>query len=426
MKKITNKLKKIYSTSLGGGISWNMVAFGFMAVSGILYNSIIIYVYGKEITGLFNLAFAYYASIAQLSVCGIHFSVLKYVSEFHEKKDKVARIFGSSMISTAAVSFLSVILSFAILYGVSKFVHSELIQYLYYVIPALFFFSLNKVSLNYLNGLSRMKEYAVFQSLRSVFIIISIIIMVIVRVQGRFLALCFLISEFILFAVLVVYALKTHYVELKADKYWMKEHVRYGFKVMPGNLVLELNARMDVMILGILTNEGIAGIYSYMLRFAEGFYQLLVVVRRNINPDISRFVSKKDIVALDNLKKSLTKYSKYLVPASAVAIAGGAVFVVWIMGRLDTLSAFFPFLIVMGSITLTSKYIIFGNTLNQSGFPSQEAHLNIATLGTNIAINLALIPFLGMYGAAIGTAVSYFVFSVILYKSLIKHINYKI
>ncbi len=426
MKKFIEKFKKIYATSIGGGISWNMIAFGFMAVSGILYNSIILDVYGKEVTGFFNLAFAYYASIAQLAVCGIHFSVLKYISEFHEDKEKVAKIFGSSMISTALVSFGVVAVSFAILYLISHFVHAELIGYLYFVIPALFFFSLNKVALNYLNGLSRMKEYAVFQSLRSVFIIVSIIIMVAFKVQGRYLALCFLISELILFAVLAIYAIKTHYIELKADKYWMKEHIRYGFKVMPGNLVLELNARMDVMILGFFTSEGIVGIYSYMLRFAEGFYQLLVVVRRNINPDIARFSSKKDFDAMENLKKSLMKYSKYLVPICACLITGGAVVVVWILGKTDTLAAFFPFVIVMASITLTSKYIIFGNTLNQSGFPSQEAHLNIATLGTNILINIALIPFLGMYGAAIGTAVSYFVFSVILYKSVKKRLNYKI
>ncbi len=222
----------------------------------------------------------------------------------------------------------------------------------------------------------------------------------------------------------MIYAIKSNYIKFKLDKEWVKEHFRYGFKIMPGNLVLELNARMDVMILGWFASDAIVGVYYFALRFAEGFYQLLVVVRRNINPVIARNVSKNDFTALGELKNTLSKYSKYLIPACAVLITGGYAFVNYLLG--GAFSGLIPLAIVMLSITVTSKYIMFGNTLNQSGYPAHEARLNIATLGTNIVLNLALIPILGMYGAAIGTAVSYVVFSVILYKSVKNKIDYKI
>jgi O-antigen/teichoic acid export membrane protein len=231
-------------------------------------------------------------------------------------------------------------------------------------------------------------------------------------------------SELLLFIITVIYAIKSHYINIKVDREWVREHFRYGFKIMPGNFVLELNARMDVMILGWFASDAIVGVYYFALRFAEGFYQLLVVVRRNINPEIARNVSKKDFTALEELKGTISKYSKYLIPACAVLITGGYAFVDYLLG--GDLSGILPLIIVMLSITATSKYIMFGNTLNQSGYPAQEARLNIVTLGTNIALNLALIPLLGMYGAAIGTAVSYVVFSVILYRSTKNKIDYKI
>ena len=424
MNKIIDKLKKAYATSLGGGISWNIVALGFMAVSGIIYQSVIIGVYGDATNGLFGQAFAYYAAAAQLSVCGIHFSVLKYVSEFHDDEDKLTKIFGSALFATALIAAGVVALTYGVLYAASFIIKDELISYLYYAVPALFFFSINKVSLNYLNGLSRMKEYAVFQSLRNVMIILSIVIMVLFKFPGKLLVLCFLISETVLFISFAVYAAKMHYIKLKIDKEWVKEHFRYGFKIMPGNLVLELNARMDVMILGWFVSDAIVGVYNFALRFAEGFYQLLVVVRRNINPLIARRVAKKDFEALDELKHSITKYSKYLVPLCAVLITGGYVVVAYLLG--GDLSGFFPLIIVMAAISLTSTHIMFGNTLNQSGYPAHEARLNIITLLTNIALNLALIPFLGMYGAALGTAVSYIVFSVILHISVKNKINYNL
>ncbi len=426
MDKILNKIKKMYASNLGGGISWNMVSVGFMAVSGLLYNAIILGTYGKATLGLFNQALAYYAAMAQLAVCGIHFSVLKYVSEFHDDEKKVAKIFGSSLVATAIIGVVTVLLSYAILAVVSKLTTDKLVSYLFYVVPALFFFSINKVVLNYLNGLSRMKEYAVFQSLRNIFIIASIVVFVLLKMPGETLALCFLASEFLLFVTLALYTYKSQHIKLSLDKDWVKEHMRYGIKIMPGNLVLELNARMDVMILGWFVSDAVVGVYSFALRFAEGFYQLLVVVRRNINPLVARYVSKKDLTALDELKKGLMKYIRYLVPVSAVLIVGGFIAICYILGEAESLSALVPLIFVMAAIVFTSKYIVFGNTLNQSGFPSNEARLNIATLLTNIVLNLALIPFWGMYGAAIGTAVSYIVFSVILFNSVKNKISYKI
>ena len=424
MKKFLDKFKKIYATSLGGGISWNMVALGFMAISGIIYQMVIKGVYGDAVNGLFGQAFAYYVAAAQLAVCGIHFSVLKYASEFHDDQEKLPKILGSSLVATAIVGIAVVGVAYLVLFAASKLTNDSLISYLYYTVPALFFFSINKVSLNYLNGLSRMKEYAVFQTLRNILIILFIVIMVIMKLPGQYLTLCFLMSEFLLFVITMIYAIKSHYIKFKVDKEWVKEHFRYGFKIMPGNLVLELNARMDVMILGWFVSDAIVGVYYFALRFAEGFYQLLVVVRRNINPVIARNVSKKDFTALGDLKASLSKYSKYLIPVSAVLIICAYCVAAYLIG--GDLSGFFPLVIVMAAITVTSKYIIFGNTLNQSGYPAQEARLNIATLATNIVLNLALIPLLGMCGAAIGTAVSYVVFSVILYKSVKNKIDYKI
>jgi O-antigen/teichoic acid export membrane protein len=428
MDAILGKLKKMFSSQLGGGISWNMVSLAIMAVSGILYNLIIGAKYGKATVGLFNQAMAYYVAIAQLCVCGMHLSTLKYTSEFHDDEEKVSKIIGSSLVSTAIVSLLVSVFAYLVLKAIDIFIDDKIITYVLYVLPALFFFAINKIILNYLNGLSRMKEYAVFQSLRYIFIISAIIIFIIFKARGEYLVLCFLISEFLLLICMGVYAIKADYIKLKFDKAWFKEHLRYGLKIMPGNLVLELNANMDVMILGWFASDSVVGIYSFALKFAVGFYQLLVVVRRNINPLIARFMAKHDIDGLDEFKKGLVKYTKYLVPAFAVAITVGFAIISLLFGGegKEYIAGIVPLIIVMVSITVNSTYIIFGNTLNQSGLPTSEARLNIATLMTNVILNLALIPFLGMYGAAIGTAVSYIVFSIILYYSIKSKLKYKL
>ncbi|MCK5129471.1 MAG: polysaccharide biosynthesis C-terminal domain-containing protein [Clostridiales bacterium] len=429
MQELIVKIKKAMASQLGGGISWNMVALGFMAVGGLLYTAIIKSAYGAETLGLFGQTFGYYVAMAQLGVCGVHFSTLKYVSEFHEDSDKVAKIFGSAIFITSIIAFLISILTYvilAILNNIPNFFKAELVSYMFYVVPALFFFSINKVILNYLNGLSKMKEYAVFQSLRNIFIITSIVLFTIFKAPGKMLVLCFVISEFLLLLCIVAYSLKAHYINMKLDKDWIKEHIRYGFKIMPGSFVLELNARVDVFVLGVLTNDYITGIYLFALRYAEGFYQLLVVVRRNINPIIAQYIAQKDFPSLTKLKNDLIRYAKYLVPACAVLIVIGFAAVSLVIDETENFQATIPLIIVMVSITITSKHIIFGNILNQGGFPASEARLNIATLLTNATLNILLIPLWGMIGAAVATAISYIVFSIILTYSANNKLQYNL
>jgi len=76
-----------------------------------------------------------------------------------------------------------------------------------------------------------------------------------------------------------------------------------------------------VIVLRLVThNDYIVGIYSFALRFAEGFYQLQVVIRRNINPMIAQYIAKKDFLYITKLKKNLMKilsklhrkYSNYM------------------------------------------------------------------------------------------------------------------
>ncbi len=74
---------------------------------------------------IFSLAFAWYTAMSQASVFGIHYSVLKYVSEFSKDEDKCNTIIGSAL---AFVLFTSVVLSgifFAIVVGLSRIYISD-------------------------------------------------------------------------------------------------------------------------------------------------------------------------------------------------------------------------------------------------------------------------------------------------------------
>lgn len=79
-----------------------------------------------------------------------------------------------------------------------------------------------------------------------------------------------------------------------------------------------------------------------------------------------------------------------------------------------------PLAIILFSIVCNGYYIILGNYWSQRGMPLQETKTNVITVLTNLCFNVVLIPILGILGAAIATAASYFVYSFMIRRNMEK------
>ena len=160
--------KKFLENDFKQGLIWNYISILFLAVGGVAFSFLIGFFYNAETLGNFNLIYAYYIVLSQIGVWGNHAAVTKYVSEYAED---------SRMTNTILSSGLLVVCVWGIGLGGLIWIFCKFIFYKVFqevllnsvgpVIFSIFFFSLNKVVLGYLNGLSKMKEYAVLQSLRN-------------------------------------------------------------------------------------------------------------------------------------------------------------------------------------------------------------------------------------------------------------------
>ena len=74
-----------------------------------------------------------------------------------------------------------------------------------YIIPGIFFFSINKVLIyGIINGFNRMISFSIYQTLRYILILTSLIFCIFYKIQGNKLTLIFTASELILFIILIV------------------------------------------------------------------------------------------------------------------------------------------------------------------------------------------------------------------------------
>jgi len=385
-----------------------MASYAIVGGVGLLLNIVIARSYGATHLGIFNQVYAIYILLSQLAVSGVHLSILKVTAQFSKEQNTIRDSFSAALsltiITTGSITLLAYIGRGIFSYALSS---PEVSNGLVLALPGLFLFSLNKTFLALLNGLRQMKAFSIFQGLRFLLMLIFIMGLVALRVDGSYIPIIFTFTEALLLIMQLPFMLRWIRPDLSSHGLiWMKTHWSFGLKAMVGNLLLDANSRADVLLLGLFASDKIVGVYSFAAMLAEGFSQLPVVIRTNINPILTQTYYDNGTSALQSTMQHVKKLSYlFLIPIGLMAILGYP---------LLNLFGFDPefnqswtvFAILMMGILLSAGYLPFQMIFNQVGQPGHQTLFLVMFFLTNVILNLLLIPFFGMYGSAAATALA--------------------
>ena len=288
------------------------------------------------------------------------------------------------------------------------------------MLPALWCIAINKTLLNALNGIQANSLYAMLVSLRYGLILLFLLGAIAMQLRGEQLAIVLSGSEVALLVALVLVCRRRFPGVWQApDAAWMATHWRFGWQSMPGGFAVELNSRVDVLILGMFTSDAIVGVYSFAAFFAEGLLQIPVISRRLIDPLLARMASGDG----DALRSLLTRGRNIAaLAATAVGVAAVAAYP-WYAGLAGTRElareSWPVFGILMAGACIFGVYATFGGIFSQTGRPAIQTRLNLAFLGVNVILNFLLVPFYGLLGAAVATGLS-FVAGTLYFRFLVR------
>ena len=388
----------------------NYVSMVVMAVSGLLMNTVIVLFYGSDVLGIYNETYAWYMILSQVAVWGIHMAVLKFVPGTKDNTEQ-GSILKTSILTAVVFSFAVTVMAETVVFclGDIAWKKSMLIAF-----TGLVLLSVNKVLLNYLNATHRMVAYAVFTSFRYGFFGIGILGFALKGVGPEFLAWIFpLIEIAVLIGTILYFAARISIVG-RFDRKLFGKIVYFGTKILPSAMVLEMNTKLDVVCLGMLTKDASQiGIYSFAVLFTEGFYMLYVTVRKIINPGIAESNSAGKLKEyILGTKKALSNYMVWGGGLVYAGIAAGYILLCAAMRRPAYIEGVLYILIICLAIAANGKYIIFGDLLAQTGYPFEESVLNMLTVAGNFLLNVIFITLFGTVGAAIATAASHYIFAL--------------
>lgn len=388
---------------------WNFGSLFILTICGFLVNLLIAWNYSASVLGIFNQVYAIYIVASQFSIVGVHLSVLKYSSEYIGDTKISTLILQAGIILAVIFSSISCGLLFLIRNWLSALFQSqEIARGIMMILPGLFFFALNKVFLCYLNGLARIKEFAIFQSVRYILLILSLGIIMFFHLPEFLLPAIFTFSEIILSLSMLVRLHEVfHFSDWHQLHPWIMKHFSFGMRGFLSNVLLDLNTRVDILILGYISSDRIVGIYSLAIILIEGLYQIPIALRANFSPLIVTLIKEQKIAELKTIIEKGKKATFFLM--SAIGLVSIAIFPLGVQlffNQSDFMHSWPPFVILMVALILSSSYLPFNNIILQAGFPGTHTVMILIQVCMNIVLNFLLASRFGAVGSALATGIA--------------------
>ncbi|MBI5720048.1 MAG: oligosaccharide flippase family protein [Burkholderiales bacterium] len=413
MRLIRALAERWRSHKLTRDIGWTLASFAVLALSGMVINLVVAGVRDASALGVFNQAYAVYIIASQLATLGLHYSVLRHAA-LHEADQDDGAVRGR-MFFTAAVCALALGALAAVVVGYGAGLLATLFdseatgRAVAWAATGLLLFSLNKVLLAYLNGLRRMRAFAILQGLRYLVVMAVVCAVAASPLPIETATVAFLVAEAVTVAGALAYLVRHHLARhLHFDRDWLRTHLRFGAKGLAAGMFAEFNSRIDVLLIGVFLPDREVGIYSFAAMMVDGVYHVLAMIRINFNPVLVGSLRDGDHAQATGLRR---QSARFVLPATLAmglaAVAALWVLATWVVPHKDLHEGMPSLLILMSGLVLVSALVPFDNLLMVSGHPGYQTLQQVITVAANAAVAVALLPVLGIAGAACGTALSY-------------------
>jgi|LakMenEpi03Aug12_release.lakeMendotaPanAssembly.Ray.scaffolds.fasta_scaffold01737_10 O-antigen/teichoic acid export membrane protein len=394
---------------------WNFASLAVLGVSGIALNLLIGRLYDAATLGVFNQALAAYIFFSQAAVGGLDRSALKEVASHAHDPARLRGIVLGALAPTLLLASLVTLAFWLARTPIADFLDSPgTATGIAAATPGLFFFALNKVLLGVVNGLNRMRAFAIYQSLRYIGILACLAGFALLdteRVRGDQLAFVFTFAEAVLFLVLAVeVGLQMRGWAPSRAGEWIGKHLVFGLKSAGSGVLLELNARVDVLMIGYYLEDRMVGVYTFAAMVAEGMYQLLVVLQNMYNPVLARHLALRSTGSTGELEALIRRGQRNTW--AGVFVVGLAAALIypwpfdWLAGNPAIEESTRAFQALVLGIVLCAGLIPFAQILLMAGHPGWHTLYMASAVAFNILGNALLIPVLGIVGAALATSAS--------------------
>jgi stage V sporulation protein B len=168
-------------------------------------------------------------------------------------------------------------------------------------------------------------------------------------------------------------------------------------------MLLELNSRVDVLMLGAFLLDADVGVYSFAAFVAEGVFQVLVALQNVYNPVLAEHLGARRVPELEQLAHKVRRWTYVAFTGVALLALAGFPVLLWALGKPEFSGGWAPLALILLGMTAASGYMPFAQTLLMGNRPGWHTGMMASIVLVNVAGNALLIPPFGLAGAAAAT-----------------------
>ncbi|HEY8082333.1 MAG TPA: oligosaccharide flippase family protein [Solirubrobacterales bacterium] len=223
-----------------------------------------------------------------------------------------------------------------------------------------------------------------------------------------------LIGSYASGAVFVLGLIVVHWrrLSLWVDRHLLRRMLRFGLPTMPAELSLYALNFVDRIIIVRTVGLAEAGLYSLAVKFAQGV-NILVRGFQLAWPPLAYSIRDDD-----EARNAYARVVTLFVAGCAFFVVGMWLFSRW-FARIFAAPEFFDSYEAVGlistAVTLYALYMVQLVILGRTGRTEFNFPATITALVVNVALNLILVPSMGIVGAGIALLVSYIVVVALMY-----------
>ena len=199
---------------------------------------------------------------------------------------------------------------------------------------------------------------------------------------------------------------------LRLDRPLLRRLFRFGLPTMPAEVSLYLLNFADRIIILRMLGAAEVGLYSIAIKFAQGI-NVLVRGFQLAWPPLAYSIRDDG-----EARRAYATVVTLFVAACAFVVIGLWLFARWIVRALtapDFFAAYEAVGLVSAAATLYALYMVLLVILGRTGRTEFNLPATLSALAANIALNLILVPPLGIVGAGISLVASYLVVVALMY-----------
>ena len=398
-------------------VSWVLVAMIVDLGIGFFLKVILGNYFGASGLGAYSMVLVIYLIASILGGIGIPVALVKYIAEYKDRKSKFQSFVTCGVINSLILGGVVAAIIFIIsdllenLFDISQLGH--LLKIIALIFP---FLLVNNALINVLNGMRKMKLYAVAQIFRraSVLIFTAIFVWMGFGIAG---AVWGLVVPAALTSGLII-IISRDFLKLKVNDFvkTSKSLFSFGSKVFAGNILGTINTRADMLLIGFFLLDKDVGIYAVAVMFVHFMLVIPQAVQRITYPAIAELWAKRSKKSIENMINKCMKFTYILLTLAGILFfffAEDIIRIIYFNRPDEFLPAVLPLKILVLAFVIRGPLVSVGAVFGSIGKPEVTLYIIALITITNVILNIILIPMYGINGAAIATSFSFILSTVV-------------